>query len=98
MPNMKAALIYHDKKRDEMGNIVETKLWRVPVSDHAPHGFKYSLVYVVNGVRVIGYDNERGKGDHKHLGGQELPYDFTSPAALMTDFLVDLEAWKRGDL
>jgi len=27
------------------------------------HGYKYSAVYVVNGVRVVGFDNERGKGE-----------------------------------
>jgi hypothetical protein len=26
----------------------------------------YRLALVVDGERVIGYDNERGKGDHKH--------------------------------
>ena len=98
MPNMKATLLFHDKKRDELGNIMETKLWRVSVGAHAPHGFKYSLVYVVNGVRVVGYDNGRGKGDHKHIAGQELPYRFTTPETLSKDFLADLEAWKRGDI
>ena len=95
---MKAVLIFHDKKRDELGNIMEIKIWRVPVSDQAPHGFKYSMAYVANGIRVVGYDNERGKGDHKHLAGQELPYHFTTPANLLNDFLADMEAWKRGDI
>jgi hypothetical protein len=33
--------------------------------------FNYRLVYVVDGRRIVGYDNERGKGDHKHLGDRE---------------------------
>ena len=98
MPNTKAILVLHDKKRDALGNIMETKVWQVPISEHAPHGFKYSLVYVANGIRVVGYDNERGKGDHKHLAGKELPYRFTSPFALINDFLHDMEAWKKGDI
>jgi hypothetical protein len=41
-----------------------------------PHGFKYSLVFVMDGKRVVGYDNERGKGDHRHFLDQEHPYTF----------------------
>jgi hypothetical protein len=48
---------------------------------------KYRLVYVVNDERILGYDNERGKGDHKHTGKSEPPYRFTSPAQLMADFM-----------
>jgi hypothetical protein len=95
---VKATLLFHDKKRDELGNIMEVKVWRVAIGEHTPHGFKYSLVYVANGVRVVGYDNERGKGDHKHSAGRELPYLFTTPEALVKDFLADVEAWKQGDV
>jgi len=35
------------------------------------HAFKYRLVYVLNGERLVGFDNERGKGDHQHLDGKE---------------------------
>lgn len=55
------------------------------------HRIKYRLVYVCNGVRVIGYDNERGKGDHKHLHGLESSYAFTDVATLIRDFLQDLK-------
>jgi tRNA (Thr-GGU) A37 N-methylase len=37
----------------------------VPPSTHA---FKYRLAYVVGGECVLRYDNERGKGDHRHAG------------------------------
>jgi hypothetical protein len=49
------------------------------------------LVYVAAGERVIGYDNERGKGDHKHIKGVELDYDFRGPQQLMADFMADVE-------
>ena len=48
-------------------------------------------MYVVNGQRVVGYDNERGKGDHKHLGEREEPYRFVSPTQLMADFMADVQ-------
>jgi len=43
------------------------KIWQVPVSEDKPHGYKYSLVYIVGGERLIGYDNAEGKGDHRHF-------------------------------
>ena len=30
------------------------------------HGLKYSLFYGAEKARLIGYDNEAGKGDHRH--------------------------------
>ena len=61
---MKAELIRHEKITDELGNTIEIKVWKVPVSKDKPHGFKYSLVYIVDDKRIIGYDNAKGKGDH----------------------------------
>ena len=54
------------------------------------HPYKYRLVYVVNGQRVVGYDNERGKGDHKHVGDREEPYRCVNPQQLMIDFMADV--------
>ena len=54
---MKSTLIRHDKVTDELGNTVEIKLWKVPQTPDKPKGYKYSLVYIVEGKRVIGYGN-----------------------------------------
>lgn len=43
----------------------------------------------------MGYDNERGKGDHKHLGSNEVPYRFVSVEKLVADFLADVERAKN---
>jgi len=91
----KAALIIHDKQVDEQGNTTEIRLWRVPADDERKHGIKYSLVYIVQGQRVVGYDNERGKGDHKHIDGVELPYRFTDLRQLKLHFLADIASWKE---
>jgi len=88
---MKGALIKHDRINDTYGNLVEMKLWSVPITEHTPHGVKYSLVYIVDGKRVIGYDNERGKGDHKHIEGTETPYVFIDIDVLVDDFANDVE-------
>ena len=61
-------------------------VWRVPEPvPPSEHPFKYRLVYVVGGERVVGFDNERGKGDHKHVGGQELPYAFLDVERLIEE-------------
>lgn len=88
---MRATLIRHDRFNDAFGNIVETKIWSVPVSEHTQYGVKYSLVYIVDGERVIGYDNERGKGDHKHIDGRQIPYQFIDVDVLIEDFVNDVE-------
>jgi Family of unknown function (DUF6516) len=95
---MKARLLTHRKERNSDGHITEIKIWSVLVSEHAPHGVKYSFVYIVNGIRIIGYDNERGKGDHRHICGMEYNYKFTTPSQLMSDFEADIEAWQKGEI
>ena len=56
---------------------------------------KYSLFYGYDGQRVVGYDNERGKGDHKHIGVLEMRYKFESVEKMMADFLQDVERMKN---
>ena len=60
------------------------------------HRFKYALAYVVAGVCVLRYDNEAGKGDHRHVGGVETEYRFTSPEELLADFWRDVDQWRPG--
>jgi hypothetical protein len=88
---MKATLVLHEKFRHAAG-VVELMVWQVP--EPVPpslHGFKYRLVYAVDGTRIVGYDNERGKGDHKHLRGKEMDYAFKDVATLLADFWNDVE-------
>jgi Family of unknown function (DUF6516) len=96
---MSAELIRHNKIIDEMGNIIEIKLWQLsnPPPDK-PHGFKYSLVYIAGNKRIIGYDNSEGKGDHRHVKDLVEPYRFTSVEKLSEDFKQDIERYKRGVL
>ena len=73
---------------------VEISVWRVPQAvSPSDHPFKYRLAYVVDGECVLRYDNERGKGDHRHVGAEELPYDFSTPDQLMIDFSADIARW-----
>lgn len=86
-----ARLIYHDKARLENGSIVEMKIWKLPgATPERPHGLKYSLYFGRGGRRIVGYDNERGKGDHRHIGDREEPYRFVDVPTLIADFLADV--------
>lgn len=94
---MKAELISAFKDISPNGDILEFVVWRVPESVFpCNHPFKYRLVYVVNGARVIGFDNERGKGDHRHIDGIERPYRFTSLDQLIEDFIREVGQWKTA--
>jgi hypothetical protein len=96
---MKAELIDHTKVIDELGNIIEIILWKLPEpTEDKPHGYKYSLVYIANGERVIGYDNAERKGDHKHIREIERSYKFADVWKLIHDFYRDIEKFKRGEL
>jgi Family of unknown function (DUF6516) len=55
------------------------------------HLLKYRLVYMIEGRRVVGFDNERGNGDHCHLDGVEHPYRFESLEQLIEDFIGEIE-------
>ena len=92
---MKAKLIKHDKITDEAGNTIEIKMWVVPETADKPYGFKYSLVYIVNNKRIVGYDNAEGKGDHRHYKEREEPYLFVSLEKLAEDFYRDVEHIKK---
>ena len=89
---MKAVRLFHDKATLPDGSIVELSIWRIPSADsERPHGLKYSLYFGRGGTRIVGYDNERGKGDHKHVDGRESRYRFVSVEKLISDFLSDVE-------
>lgn len=57
------------------------------------HAYKYRLALVERGVCVIRYDNERGKGDHRHVGDEQNAYAFRDVDTLLADFLADIRRW-----
>lgn len=66
-----------------------------PSIEGSQHRYKYSLAYIVDGVCVMRYDNERGKGDHKHIGDREFPVAFSSIQALIVSFQEDINHLRR---
>jgi len=94
---VKADLLFHQRIDYDDGTIVELVLWRVPSPLHpSTHDLKYSLFYGRPGVREVGYDNERGKGDHRHYQGAETAYVFSTVEQLMADFWADVRTLRGG--
>ena len=92
---MKAARIFYDKAVLPNGSIVEMTIWQLPrASAERDQGLKYSLFFGRDGKRIVGYDNERGKGDHRHVHEVEYRYKFVSVEQLRADFLADVEKVK----
>lgn len=90
---MTAQLITRFKNITPDGGVIELVVWKVPQPvPPTQHGYKYRAVYALQGVRVVGFDNERGKGDHCHLDGTEVPYVFTSVEQLIEDFIAAVAA------
>lgn len=94
---MKAVLLFKEKRTEASGAILEMTIWRVPLPVlPSTHGLKYSLFYGRAGRRIIAFDNERGKGDHVHIDGAELPYRFTTIEQLVSDFLARVAEWEMS--
>ena len=95
---MPAILLYRQKFIYPDGAIREMVLWQLPrITKDRPYGLKYRLYYgLADGTCMVRYDNETGKGDHRHEGDREEPYHFTAVEALVADFLADIARVRRG--
>ena len=78
--------------------IVDIKVYRVPKDKYFPEGFKYSLVLIKAGKRILGYDNHERRGHHIHRGNRELPYEFVDEWKLIGDFQKEVEKITKGEL
>jgi hypothetical protein len=94
MQCIKAILLARTKEVRDDGSIVEVVIWSLPEPlPPSTHRFKYRLFHGRAGEERVRYDNERGKGDHRHVNGQELAYVFESIDKLLDDFERDVEQW-----
>jgi len=88
---MKAAQLVDTRIVYSESAFAELVLWRLPKPiKGSAHAFKYRLAYVVRGECVLRYDNEAGKGDHRHFGKKESVYTFATPDRLIADFQKDI--------
>lgn len=93
---MKSVPLLHRRVVVALDAFHEVVIWRL--SEAVPpsaHRFKYRLAYVAEGRCVLRYDNERGKGGHRHIGGREESYLFSTPEQLMADFEAEVARWNH---
>jgi Family of unknown function (DUF6516) len=92
---MKAELLLDERHVLDPRAFAEIVVWRLPRpmrgSDHL---FKYRLALVVDGICLLRYDNEAGKGDHRHVKEKQAPYRFSDADTLLADFWSDVEKWR----
>jgi hypothetical protein len=95
---MQAKLIYREKYFYADGAMREMVLWQLPEKTaKSPHGLKYRLYYgLADGTCIVRYDNETGKGEHRHKREQEEPYQFKDVETLVAGFLKDIQKARRG--
>ncbi|MDR2874802.1 MAG: DUF6516 family protein [Methylobacillus sp.] len=88
----KASLLQKERFKLSESAFAEVVIWQleVPLAG-SRHSYKYRLAYVVDEVCELRYDNEIGKGDHKHESGCEIAYTFTTLAQLEADFWADID-------
>ena len=76
----------------------ELVLWQLPAPlPGSTQSYKYRLAYVLRGVCVLRYDNESGKGDHRHFREKESRYTFDGVGKLLAAFQRDIERINRED-
>ncbi len=87
----KAVLLLDEKVVLPDGAIMELVIWRLPrATPDRPHGLKYRLYFGRRGICLVRYDDESGKGDHRHIKGREESYRFVSVEKLRRDFETDI--------
>jgi Family of unknown function (DUF6516) len=85
---MGAALLLRERIPFDEESFAALVIWRLPHPvPGSPHPYKYRLAFIVADECGLRYDNEAGKGDHRHLRSRELTYSFESPERLVQDFL-----------
>jgi hypothetical protein len=91
-PIFSSKFIYPD------GAVRQMVLWKLSKRTPAhPHSLKYRLHYgYPDGTTEVRYDNEKDKGDHRHIGTKEGPYSFIDVETLVSDFLSDIERLRGG--
>jgi hypothetical protein len=89
---MKAKLLFREHFDLADDTFVEIVVWQLPRPLRgSAHDLKYRLALVENDICTLRYDNEAGKGDHRHLGTKEELYEFFDWKTLLADFWADVD-------
>ncbi|MGA2411236.1 MAG: DUF6516 family protein [Candidatus Binataceae bacterium] len=89
--------------RDVIGGgryLQEVRISTFAPSRELPDGIRYSLCLLdlEGGKVIVLYDIHRGKSHHRHLRGEETPYNFVDEDTLLGDFFRDVSLILEGKL
>lgn len=88
----RATLVIDRKLTLQDGTILQAVVWELPIPlKGSLHRYKYRLYCGRHGQCLVRFDNEQGKGDHKHVMGTEHPYTFRDIPTLLKDFRDEIE-------
>ncbi len=91
---MKVTLLVRRRERQRPEAFTEIVIWQLPRRlPGSGHRYKYRLALVDREECVLRYDNESGKGDHRHRGTEEAAYRFTTIEQLLADFDADTRSY-----
>jgi len=98
LPSLKATLLVRNRITYGEESFAEIVVWLLsePLAGSA-HSYKYRLAFVAQGECVLRYDNEAGKGDHRHARGSEARYRFSTLDKLFADFERDIRRYLNED-
>jgi hypothetical protein len=95
---VKATLLVRNRIAHSETQFAEIVVWMVTTPlPGSTHAYKYRLAFVSNGECVLRYDNEAGKGDHRHVNGAEKAYKFSTLGKLFADFERDIRRQQDED-
>jgi Family of unknown function (DUF6516) len=90
------ALLMYERHVLDARAFVEIVVWHLPrPARGSTHRFKYRLALIVDGDCALRYDNEAGKGDHRHVRNTEEVYRFSDPDTLLADFWREVGELRR---
>lgn len=89
-------VIFEHRQELADGDIIEMHVWEVEPNEDYPEGIRYTMVYIRDKERLVGYDNYHGKSHHKHIREREEAYDFVDEWKVIEDFMADVGKIKEG--
>jgi hypothetical protein len=93
---MNARLLLRERHILGESRFAEIVIWQLPrLLPGSAHNYKYRLAFIVDEVCMIRFDNEAGKGDHKHVNNLETYYGFTNLPQLVADFWNEIDGWSE---
>ena len=94
LTSLKATLLVRNRIAHGEELFAELVVWIVPAPlVGSAHHYKYRLSFVAHGGCGLRYDNEAGKGDHRHWRDSETRYRFSSLDKLFSDFEGDIRRY-----